>query len=146
MSSLLDALWHSRDLVVIVGSQDRATGKEHGLLEERFHIEVTNAEVESSKIAGAVLTLIVRGLAAGGQHAVVEVNDRPVGVLCEYPGVEREHWFPEALSVGEDVLRAGENEIEVRAAGLPDPSAGGVSGSVQIRDLICHYQLQHQSV
>ena len=141
MSGLLDELWSSSDLVVIVGDHDRTIGNGHPCLEARFHIEATGGGVEDSKIAGAVLTLMVRGLTAAGQQPVVKVNRRPVGVLPPSPGADRRHWFSEAIGVGAGVLREGENEIEIRAASQPDPSPGDASAEFQIRDLICHYQV-----
>jgi hypothetical protein len=141
VSGLLDELWSSSDLVVIVGDQDRTIGNGHPCLAARFRIEVTGAGVEGPKIAGAVLTLMVRGLTAAGQQPVVKINHRPVGVLPPYPGADRRHWFSEAIGVGAGVLQEGENEIEIRAAGLPDPPPGDVPAGFQIRDLICHYQV-----
>jgi hypothetical protein len=131
MPNLLDELWPSSDLVVIVGDQDRTIGNDESALKERFH-------VEDSTIVGAVLTLMVRGLPSTTQQPVVTINDRRVGALSPTATCDTAYWFSDALPVGPGVLKHGENEIEIIASS--QRAHGEMAAAFQIRELLCHYQ------
>jgi hypothetical protein len=146
MSNSLTQFWANSDLVVIVGDQNRTIGDGEPYLEERFNIEGAAHEGDSFEIGGAVLTFSIRGMTAAGQQPVVEVNDQQVGVIPAYPGADRRHWHPEAISISAGILAQGENEIEIRVVGPGDPAPGEITPDpeitpdLEIRDLICHYQ------
>lgn len=141
MPNLFDELWSNSDLVSIVGSRNRTISNSGPPFEKRFHISAGDAETQEPKIAAAVLTFMIRGLAETKQQPVVKVNDREIGVIPLYPDVEGRHWFPEAISIGSGVLAQGDNRIEIGVLQPPDPAAANADDGFQIKDLVCHYRI-----
>ena len=140
MANLFSELWSNSDLVVILGDQGRALGHQKPSFEECFAIDSSDSESRKADGLRGVLTLMVKGKIPAGRRPTVKINDRIVGTIASQPAAEHSHWFHEAVDIGRGILEAGQNKIEIGPEQQPDRSAESGWDSLQIRDVICHFQ------
>ena len=92
------------------------------------------------KGGAAILMLMVKGLTATDSDAEVKINGKSVGKIYSYEGANPKHWFTQIINIGAGILKDGDNELEVEAVDLPNPSAGDLYNDFYIRDVVCFFQ------
>lgn len=89
----------------------------------------------------AILMLMVKGLTAT-RDALVKINNVRVGQIFHCIYENRDYWFTQIIDIGPDILKDGDNQLQIVAASLPHPKPGELYDDFYIRDVICFF---HQS-
>ena len=73
----------------------------------------------------------------------VIINGQEIGVIYHHENwqVFQDHWFTQMINIGSDVLKNGENVIQIAAIRLPpDPASDNEYDDFDLKDMICFFQ------
>jgi hypothetical protein len=123
------------DFVVIQGDSNKVLGDSGDVLWEKTF----NTGGRSSG-GGAILMLMVKGLTSTKSNVPVKINNIDVGYIFHYNGANSGHWFTQIINIGANILKDGNNELQIGAVSWPGAKPGDLYDDFYIRDVICFFQ------
>ncbi|MEA3325624.1 MAG: hypothetical protein U9Q37_10955 [Euryarchaeota archaeon] len=63
----------------------------------------------------AILMFMVKGLTVTDSDVDVKINNTSVGKIFNYKGANSNHWFTQIVNIGSNILKNGNNELQLEA-------------------------------
>jgi len=126
------------DFTVIQGDNAQPIGDGHEEFERIFNTGGRNSYPDG----GAFLLLNVRGLTHTDRDVDVQINGQSVGSIRHYGGKDEtaSYWFTQMIHFPSNILRDGDNRIEIRAVTWPGSTPDNRFDDFELKDVICFFK------